>query len=55
MLMSVYSQVLPTSVKPVKGFAANERVVFEINHQNQQIRPKSVRLNGVLYSTVIMA
>ena len=46
--MSVYSQVLPTSVEPAKGFAANERVVFEINHQNQQIRPKSVRLNGVL-------
>jgi hypothetical protein len=45
---NLYSQVLPTSVEPVLGFKANDRVVFQINHEGQQIRPKSIRFNGVL-------
>ena len=44
----LYNIVLPTSVEPPSGFKANDRVVFKMNHQNQQIRPKSVRLNGML-------
>jgi hypothetical protein len=44
----LYNIVLPTSVEQPKGWRANDRVVFKINHQNQQIRPHSVRLNGML-------
>lgn len=44
----LYNLVLPTSVEPVSGWKANDRVVFKINHQNQQLRPHSVRLNGML-------
>jgi hypothetical protein len=44
----LYNLVLPTSVEPSYGWKANDRVVFKINHQNQQIRPHSVRLNGIL-------
>jgi hypothetical protein len=44
----LYQIVLPTSVEPSSGFVANDRVVFEINHEAQQMRPKTFRLNGVL-------
>jgi hypothetical protein len=45
---NLYCQVLPTSVEPQYGFKANDRVVFQINHDGQQIRPKSIRFNGVM-------
>ncbi len=48
MSSNLYCQVLPTSVESALGFKANDRVVFQINHEGQQIRPKSVRLNGVM-------
>jgi hypothetical protein len=44
----LYCQVLPTTVEQTKGFVANDRVVFQINHEGKQIRPRSVRLNGML-------
>ena len=45
---NLYCQVLPTSVEPLVGFKANDRVVFQINHEGQQIRPRTLRFNGVL-------
>jgi hypothetical protein len=44
----LYCQVLPTTVEQAQGFVANDRVVFQINHEGQQLRPKKVRLNGLL-------
>lgn len=44
----LYCQVLPTSVEPQSGFKANDRIVFQTNHEGRQIRPRSVRFNGLL-------
>lgn len=44
----LYQIVLPTSVEPLGGFTAVDRVVFLINHENLEMRPKTFRLNGVL-------
>ena len=44
----LYQLVLPTSVEPSVGWQANDRCVFLINHENQQMRPGTFRLNGVL-------
>lgn len=47
-MSNLYNLVLPTSVEPSGGWKANDRCVFKINHTGQQIRPKSVRLNGIM-------
>jgi len=47
-MSNLYNLVLPTSVEPQGGWKANDRCVFKINHTGQQMRPRSVRLNGVL-------
>lgn len=44
----LYQLVLPTSVEPQNGWTASDRCVFIVNHENQQMRPGTFRLNGVL-------
>lgn len=43
-----YNLVLPTSVEPVGGWSAFDRIVFRLNNPNQTLRRGTVRLNGFL-------
>lgn len=43
-----YNLVLPTSVESTSGWVENSRPVFVIKHEGEEIKPGSVRLNGLL-------
>lgn len=48
MSSNLYSLLLPTSIEPKSGWTENSRIVFELDHEGKQIRPHTVRFNGIL-------
>jgi hypothetical protein len=48
MSSNLYSLLLPTSIEPKDGWTENSRIVFELDHEGKQIRPHTVRFNGIL-------
>lgn len=48
MSSNLYSLLLPTSIEPPSGWTENSRIVFELDHEGKQIRPHTVRFNGIL-------
>jgi hypothetical protein len=63
-MSSPYNLVLPTSVEPIcnlygasypTGWTENSRPVFKLSFQNKELRPKSIRLNGMLQKVILVS
>lgn len=50
-----YNLVLPTSVESTSGWTENSRPVFVIKHEGEEIIPGTVRLNGILQLSKLVA
>jgi hypothetical protein len=47
-MSQIYNLTLPTSIETADGWQQQTNAVFILNPVGQQIRPKSIRLNGIL-------
>ena len=49
MSTNLYQLLLPTSIQPSPlGWTENSRIVFEMNHEGDELQNQTVRFNGIL-------